>query len=196
MRRSRKNGERVEQVPKGSKKPAKIEPLRTKAEQPDKLYNDLAKFPSENPYPVLRIHRDGTVLYANKAGEPLLKARGSGMGQPAPAEWLRLVKEVLVSGRVAREEIKDNGRIFALRAVPIAESDYVNFYGVDITEQKMAEEERELTIGLLSLINSNNQMHELMKLVTVLLRDWSGCEAVGIRLQEGDDFPYLEPLTK
>jgi PAS domain S-box-containing protein len=136
MPRSGKNNERIEQVPRGRKKSAKIEPLRPQAEHPDKLYNDLAKFPSENPYPVLRIHKDGTVLYANKASEPLLKARGSGIEKPAPKEWRRLVEEVLTTGQVAREEVKDNGRVFALRAVPVVDSDYVNFYGVDITEQK------------------------------------------------------------
>lgn len=191
MPRSGKNNERGEQVRKNERKPARIEPLRPQAEHPDKLYNDLAKFPEENPYPVLRIHKDGTILYANKAGEPLLKAKGSGMGQPAPAEWRRVVEEVLKSGRVARKETKHEGRIFAFRAAPIVSNDYVNLYGTDITEQKMAEEERELTIKLLSLINSSNRMQELMKLVTVLLKDWSECEAVGIRLQEGEDFPYF-----
>jgi PAS domain S-box-containing protein len=140
MRRSKKNGEQGEQIRKDKKGTAKLELLHPQAKQPDKLYNDLARFPSENPYPVLRIHRDGTVLYANKASEPLLKARGSGMGQPAPAEWLRLVEEVLTTGQVAREEVKDNGRVFAFRAAPIAESGYVNFYGIDITEQKRTEE--------------------------------------------------------
>jgi PAS domain S-box-containing protein len=101
---------------------------------------DMAKFPSENPYPVLRIHRDGTVLYANKASEGLLKARSSGMGQPAPAEWHRLVKKALSSGQVIREETEHDGRVFAFRAAPIAESDYVNFYGVDITERKKMQE--------------------------------------------------------
>jgi len=64
-------------------------------------------------------------------------------------------------------------------------------YG-DLTKLPVAEVERELTIKLLSLINSSNQIHELMKLVTVFLKDWSGCEAVGIRLQDGEDFPYFE----
>jgi PAS domain S-box-containing protein len=100
----------------------------------------LAKFPSENPYPVLRIHKNGTVLYANKASEPLLKARSSGMGQPAPAEWHRLIKKALSSGQVIREETKHEGRVFAFRAVPITESNYVNFYGVDITEHKLTDE--------------------------------------------------------
>jgi PAS domain S-box-containing protein len=140
MPRSKKNSERIEQVRKDKRRSAKLEPLRTKAEQPDKLYNDLAKFPSENPYPVLRIYKDGTVLYANKASEGLLKARGSGMGQQAPAEWLRIIKKGLSSDQVIREETEHEGRVFALRAVPIADSDYVNFYGVDITERKRAEE--------------------------------------------------------
>ena len=127
MPRSGKHDERTKQVRKDKRRSAKLEPLRPQAEQPDKLYNDLAKFPSENPYPVLRIHKDGTVLYANKASEPLLKARGSGMGQPAPAEWLRLVKKALSSGQVIREETKHEGRVFAFRAVPITNNDYVNF---------------------------------------------------------------------
>ena len=31
-----------------------------------------------------------------------------------------------------------------------------------------------------------------MRSVTASLHSWSGCEAVGIRLREGDDFPYFE----
>ncbi|MGA2324371.1 MAG: PAS domain S-box protein [Sedimentisphaerales bacterium] len=140
MPRTGKNNERTEQVPRGRKKLTKIEPLHPQAEHPDKLYNDLAKFPSENPYPVLRIHKDGTVLYANKASEPLLKAKDIAIGKPVPQEWRRLVKEVLVSGCVTREEVKDDGRVFAFQVTPITGSDYVNFYGMDITERKRAEE--------------------------------------------------------
>lgn len=34
--------------------------------------SELARFPSENPAPVLRVCIDGTVLYSNKAGEQIL----------------------------------------------------------------------------------------------------------------------------
>ena len=187
-----KNDESTEQVPRGNRKPTSIKPLRPLVENSDKRYNDLTKFPSENPYPILRIHKDGTVLYANKASEPFLMAKGTAVGLPAPPEWHRLAINALSSGQVIREENTLNGRVFSFRAVPITENDYVNFYGTDITEQKTAQEEREITIKLLSLINSRNQIHDLMKLVTGLLKDWSGCEAVGIRLQEGEDFPYFE----
>jgi len=156
MPKSGKNDERTEQVPRGNGKQTKLEPLRPQSEQPDKLYNDLAKFPEENPYPVLRIHRNGTVLYANKASEGLLKARGSGVGQPAPAQWRQLAKKALSSGQVIREETEHNGRVFAFRAVPIADSDYVNFYGTDITEQKEAVEAlRETTQTLEAVIQAS-----------------------------------------
>ncbi len=140
MPRSRKNGEQGEQVRKDKKEPTRLEPFRPEAEQPNKLRDEMAKFSEENPYPVLRIHRNGTVLYANKASEPLLKARDSGIGRPAPAQWHQLVKKALSSGQVIREETEHDGRVFAFRAVPIVDSDYVNFYGVDITERKRAEE--------------------------------------------------------
>ncbi|MBL7135289.1 MAG: hypothetical protein ISS81_01690 [Candidatus Marinimicrobia bacterium] len=38
--------------------------------------NRLAKFPSENPSPVLRVKKDGTILFANKAATLLLNAWG------------------------------------------------------------------------------------------------------------------------
>jgi len=139
MPRTGKNNERTEQVLQGRKKPASIAPIHPQAYHSDKVYNDLAKFLSENPYPVLRIHKNGTVLYANKASEKLLKAADSDIGKPAPQEWRRLAKEVLVSGCVAGTEAKDDGHVFALRAVPVVESNYVNFYGIDITERKTLE---------------------------------------------------------
>ena len=82
MPRTGKHDERKEQIPRGNKKPIKAEPLRPHVENLEKRYNDLSKFPSENPYPVLRIHRDGTLLYANKASEPFLKAKGTAVGKP------------------------------------------------------------------------------------------------------------------
>lgn len=44
---------------------------------------------------------------------------------------------------------------------------------------------------ILQLINGQNDIHSLLAEVTKRLEPWSGCEAVGIRLREGDDFPEL-----
>jgi len=62
----------------------------------------------------------------------------------------------------------------------------------DITDRKRAEEEREVTVRLLGLLNASNDLHALMRDVTLLLQDWFGCQATGIRLRDNDDYPYFE----
>jgi PAS domain S-box-containing protein len=63
---------------------------------------------------------------------------------------------------------------------------------LDISGRKHAEEQREIIPRLLSLFNLPNESHEVIKLITGLVRDWLDCDAVGIRLREGEDFPYFE----
>ena len=62
----------------------------------------------------------------------------------------------------------------------------------DVTERKRLEEEREVTVRLLALANGLGNLHDLMQAVTLMLRDCFGCEAVGVRLKAGEDFPYFE----
>ncbi len=62
----------------------------------------------------------------------------------------------------------------------------------DITERKQAEQERKATVDLLSLINSTDDFRETIQSLLAYLKDLVGCESVGIRLREGDDFPYYE----
>ncbi|MGB3212791.1 MAG: PAS domain S-box protein [Desulforhopalus sp.] len=62
----------------------------------------------------------------------------------------------------------------------------------DITERKYSESEQRITIDLLQVLHKENDRHNLARSVLKLMQEWSGCEAVGIRLQDGDDYPYLE----
>jgi PAS domain S-box-containing protein len=190
MPRTGKHDDRTEQVPRGNRKTIKVEPLRPQVENLDKPYNNLAKFTSENPYPVMRIHKDGTMLYANKASEPLLKAKNSAVGKPAPQDWRRLAKEVLVSGCVAGAEAKDDGHVFTLRAVPVIESNYVNFYGIDITEQKTLEKNLEKERQELRLIIDSSP-------IIVFYKDKEGRFArVNKAFAESLDIPEEEFLGK
>ncbi|KKL72487.1 hypothetical protein LCGC14_2084440, partial [marine sediment metagenome] len=54
---------------------------------------DIAKFPSENPNPVIRVAKDGTVLYANDALKPVLDVWNSKEGQFVPANWKKIITE-------------------------------------------------------------------------------------------------------
>ena len=58
--------------------------------------------------------------------------------------------------------------------------------------RKRAEEERETTIEFLRLVNESRQTSELVHSATDFFQKQSGCEAVGIRLKAGQDYPYCE----
>ena len=62
----------------------------------------------------------------------------------------------------------------------------------DITERKLRENEREQIAHLILLVNTLGDFRECMSKLTASLQGWSGCEAVGIRLRAGDDYPYYE----
>ena len=47
-------------------------------------------------------------------------------------------------------------------------------------------------LELLRLLNDPNDTHDLIRSLTGFLQQWTGCEAVGVRLRDGDDFPYFE----
>ena len=64
--------------------------------------------------------------------------------------------------------------------------------GNDVTEQKRAQQERETTIQFLRLVNESKETRDLIQKATSFFQQQSGCQAVGIRLRDGDDFPYYE----
>ena len=61
-----------------------------------------------------------------------------------------------------------------------------------MTAELQYSRERETTLTLLRLLNDRSQRQDLIAAVTGFMRTCTGCEAVGIRLREGDDFPYFE----
>ena len=67
------------------------------------------------------------------------------------------------------------------------------FSSRDIAERKSREDERrELIARLLALINSAGGLREIISALLASLQSWSGAEAIGIRLVDGEDFPYYE----
>lgn len=55
----------------------------------------MEQFPAANPNPVLRVEKDGTLLYSNEAGEPLLHEWGARVGKKLPSCIGDLVKRVI-----------------------------------------------------------------------------------------------------
>jgi PAS domain S-box-containing protein len=99
----------------------------------------LARFPSENLNPVLRIAGDGTVLYANEAGSSLLKYWKSRIGGKLPKDLCALVLESLKADKPRNHEITCGEAVYEFVFAPIRDSDCVNLYGLDITKHKKAD---------------------------------------------------------
>ncbi len=102
---------------------------------------NIAKFPSENPSPVLRLKNDGTIMYSNPVGQFLLNQWNCSIGQCAPLHWKVLVEEAASSRQIKIEEIKYDNKVYSFVLTPVEGTDYVNIYGSDITERWKADEE-------------------------------------------------------
>ncbi len=156
---------------------------------------NLAKFPSQNPYPVLRIGADGTVIYANAAGLPLLDDWNTKVGQAASDSWGRLAADMLSTNELRRGiELEHRSRILSFTAIPIADAAYVNFYGLDVTENRRAEEERMRAKALSDALNnisaamsSTLVFDEIMQKVTKESVEAIDCESGAIIMHE-DNF--------
>ena len=111
----------------------------TEHKQAEKETQNVARFPSENPSPVMRIAHDGALLYANDASASLLNEWDTHIGGHVPEEISTLAKAVLDSGSRDQMEIEHRDRTFSFSVVPVAEAGYVNFYGQDVTERRRAE---------------------------------------------------------
>ena len=62
---------------------------------------------------------------------------------------------------------------------------------IDITEQKRNETYREMTRDVLHVLNETGELKGTIVKVLNLIKSRIGLDAVGLRLQNGDDYPYL-----
>jgi PAS domain S-box-containing protein len=112
-----------------------------------------------------------------------LDPAGSGMFEVEyRAKWLDGAERwVLAKGRAFFDSVQDKPR--AMRFIGTV---------LDVTDQRSAQCENEIALEILKIINSSSGISELLKPVATFFQERSGCEAVGIRLKEGEDYPYAE----
>ena len=107
----------------------------TERRQLEEQIESLARFPQENPNPVMRISGEGNLTFANQASQPLLLEWGCKVGQPFTAMWLGRVTEALSSSKRITANFQCSNTVYALEFVPILEKGYVNLYARDVTAQ-------------------------------------------------------------
>ncbi len=110
----------------------------TERKQAEEEIESTAKFPEENPNPVLRINKDGVLIYVNWPAGVFLEAWECAVGDCVPEEIRRIVDEAILSNRPSEIEVDVGSISYAVTFAPISEAGYVNLYGRDVTEQKRA----------------------------------------------------------
>jgi PAS domain S-box-containing protein len=96
----------------------------------------LSRFPEENPNPVMRLSREGILLYANQASRPILEAWKCARGRKVPEEYNELARAALASGTPVGAELTAESRTFSAVFAPVKEAGYVNVYSLDRTEER------------------------------------------------------------
>ncbi len=122
----------------------------------------LSRFPDENPHPVMRISSEGSLYYANSASQILLKTFSMEVEKEVPNNWKYLVEITLQKNKNETIEMEVGQHYYSFTFSPVADQEYVNIYGYDITGRKRAEN---------YLLDQNNVLEALVvesELQTVL----------------------------
>jgi PAS domain S-box-containing protein len=104
----------------------------------------VERFVSQSPDPVLRIGKDGRVIYSNRAGELFLEKWGIRVGEKVPLYIGHFAKRVISRNNPEKTEIKVEKKVYLISFYPLEGEEQVNVYGFDITNQKKLKEELQI----------------------------------------------------
>lgn len=126
---------------------------------------------------------------------------------PKDRVWLKDVFDSLIRGEVtSANKMVENAIIdkygnekIILWHNALIDSDEGKIYGtissgMNITEKVKMQEEQSLVIGILKLLNRSDSKVDLIGEILSYVKKHSGFESVGIRLREGNDYPYYHTL--
>ncbi len=99
----------------------------------------FARFPNENPNPVVRVSGEGIVIYHNAAAANT-PSWACALGHPMTAPILPLLKEAMQLGKPIERDLPLDGKTYWISVVPITGEGYANIYGRDVTARKHAED--------------------------------------------------------
>jgi two-component system cell cycle sensor histidine kinase/response regulator CckA len=113
----------------------------TKFRKTQEEARSLARFPEENPNPVMRVSSDGVLLYANTASRPILEEWGCAQGEKVPDDHRAFALKSSASGAPMVVELSCGKNRYSMVFTPVVATGYVNIYARDVTEQKNLEQQ-------------------------------------------------------
>ncbi|MGH2357491.1 MAG: adenylate/guanylate cyclase domain-containing protein, partial [Candidatus Limnocylindria bacterium] len=105
----------------------------------DRAAELLSRVPGQNPNPVLRMQRDGRMVYANDSSQPLRDAFGAEIGDMIPHAFRTRFLTAADAGRDEAVEVAAGVRTFSVLPIAVPDADLVNLYGTDTTGAKVVE---------------------------------------------------------
>jgi PAS domain S-box-containing protein len=163
-----------------------------------------------SPDIIVRFDRNLRFLYVNSAVKEISAIspknligktiEETDLSKKSAERWNQVLKNVIQMGKVEKGEFEFSGlidnRIY--RYVIIPEFSATSSVGSvlsllnDITERKKVETEREIIVEFLRIANASTSISSLITGALDFFQKQCSCEAVGIRLKEGEDYPYYE----
>ncbi|MCF7875794.1 PAS domain S-box protein [Candidatus Bipolaricaulota bacterium] len=177
---------------------------------PEENHNPFETFFKKSPYPSQLLDQQGKIIQVNDSwleefrynpdeveGRQFLDFVGE-RSSAAFREWFENLQQ---KGSVPELELEVKGKNGNISSVSLDGRSHYDENNEFLRAQCILKEtaresstdpERELTLELLTQLNKATSLRKLMKDVTRLMQEWSGCEAVGVRLKKGEDYPYFE----
>ena len=103
-------------------------------------FEELARFPEENPNPVMRISADYHLVYANSASAPALRGMKIGVGELVPDDLKFAAEDAWASGDPQTLVVSWDDVLYSLTLHPIRGREYLNVFGREVTRQRQIEE--------------------------------------------------------
>ena len=104
------------------------------------MYAKKEQTPAMNPNPVFNAAKDGTVIYTNEAGKPLLKEWGVSIGEKLPILLRDFVQRAVFQNIPEKIEVEIERRAYLLLFQPLPTEEHVTIYGYEISNQEKLEE--------------------------------------------------------
>lgn len=116
-------------------------------------------------------------------------------GELCPLEIVRDTRKPTVVEHVHHDQ-SGAPRTIAVHGYPVFDQSgnvaSIIEYSMDITERRVAEARQQFAMRVMSLLNQSTVETDTIRAILFLVKNFTGFEAVGIRLRDGDDFPYYE----
>ncbi len=151
--------------------------------------------------PAFLIDLNGNILFTTDYTEKILgEVVGSNIYEILPLHIAQYRKKYVDDAIKTKKIIsfEDNSRrmCYEYRIYPILdkknEVSKLAIIGLNIAARKAAANERQLTVDFLRLVNESKGTKELVHKAVSFLKQRSGCDAVGIRIRKGNEYPYFE----